>query len=61
MTQRKVDISAVVIWLRGEDCYHLFAKLTPQSGAALPTLARTFMLARLTRRLLKNPQVSTVA
>ena len=61
MTQRKVDISAVVIWLLGVACYHLFAQLSPQWGSALPTLALTFMLARLTRSLLNNPEVSVAA
>ena len=58
MTQSKVNTSAVAIWLLGVACYHLFAQLSPQWGAALPTLALTFVLARLTRRLLNRPEVS---
>ena len=58
ITQRKVNTSAVAIWLLGVVCYHLFAQLFPQWGAALPTLALTFVLARLTRGLLNRPVVS---
>ncbi|HYW57774.1 MAG TPA: cytosine permease [Polaromonas sp.] len=46
---KKVRLSAVVIWLLGIVTYHLCAKLAPEWGAALPTLALTFLLARLTR------------
>jgi len=49
VTQRKVNASAVAIWLLGIACYHLCAKLAPDWGAALPTLVLTFVLARLTR------------
>jgi NCS1 family nucleobase:cation symporter-1 len=41
---------AVAIWLAGVACFHLLPKLTPVLGAALPTLALTFVLARATRR-----------
>ncbi len=58
MTQRKVNTSAVAIWLLGVACYHLFAQLSPQWGAALPTLALTFVLARWTGGLLNRPEVS---
>lgn len=58
MTQRKVNTSAVVIWLLGVACYHLCAQLAPQWGAALPTLALTFALARLTRTQVSRPEVS---
>ena len=51
VTQRRVNISAVTIWLLGIACYHLCAQLAPQWGAALPTLLLTFSLARLTRNL----------
>ncbi|MDB5779072.1 MAG: hypothetical protein JWP93_1437 [Polaromonas sp.] len=61
MTQRKVNTSAVVIWLLGVACYHLFGQLAPQWGAALPTLALTFVLARLTRTQMKLPEVSAAA
>jgi NCS1 family nucleobase:cation symporter-1 len=46
---RKVNPSAVVIWIVGIACYHLCAQLVPDWGAALPTLALTFVLARLSR------------
>ncbi|UUZ75822.1 cytosine permease [Polaromonas sp. P1(28)-13] len=49
VTERKVNYSAVVIWLLGIACYHLCAQLTPSWGAALPTLVLTFVLARVTR------------
>lgn len=49
VTQRKVNRSAVAIWLLGIACYHLCAQLTPSLGAALPTLVLTFALARITR------------
>lgn len=49
VTERKVNYSAVVIWLLGIACYHLCAQLTPSWGAALPTLVLTFVLARITR------------
>jgi putative hydroxymethylpyrimidine transporter CytX len=61
MTQRKVDTSAVVIWLLGVACYHLFAQFSSQWGSALPTLVLTFVLARLTRSLLNSPEVSVAA
>lgn len=49
VTERKVNYSAVAIWLLGIACYHLCAQLTPSWGAALPTLVLTFVLARITR------------
>jgi putative hydroxymethylpyrimidine transporter CytX len=61
MTQRKVDTSAVVIWLLGVACYHLFAQFSPEWGSALPTLVLTFVLAWLTRSLLNRPEVSVAA
>ena len=48
VTERQVNYSAVLIWFTGVVCYHLFADLAPSWGAALPTLALTFVLARLT-------------
>jgi nucleobase:cation symporter-1, NCS1 family len=45
----KVSVSAVLIWLAGIACYHLFAQLLPSWGAALPTLVLSFALARVTR------------
>src|SRR5690606_34517117 len=43
----KVNGGAVAIWLLGVAVFHLSAQFTPQFGAALPTLALTFVLARL--------------
>ncbi len=48
VAERTVNYSAVMIWLSGIACYHLCAQLLPALGAALPTLALTFALARLT-------------
>ncbi|MDB5891834.1 MAG: hypothetical protein JWP47_2665 [Polaromonas sp.] len=47
---RQVNTSAVLIWVAGIACYHLMAQLAPSWGAALPTLALTFVVARLTSR-----------
>jgi putative hydroxymethylpyrimidine transporter CytX len=47
---RKVNPSAVLIWLAGVAMYHLLAQFEPQWGSALPTLVATFVLAWLTRR-----------
>ena len=47
--QRRVDWGAALLWLAGIACYHLLARLAPQWGAALPTLALTFGLAWLSR------------
>lgn len=58
MLERKINTSAVVIWLLGVACYHLCAQLAPQWGAALPTLLLTFVLARLTRRTPTTADVS---
>ncbi len=44
-----VDSSAVTIWLLGVSLFQLSAQFTPQFGSALPTLALTFLLARLVR------------
>ena len=52
MTERRVNASAVAIWLVGVACYHLCAQLAPNWGAALPTLALTFVLALVTRKTL---------
>ena len=46
---KKINLSAVVIWVAGVATYHLCAQLAPDWGAALPTLVLTFLLARLTR------------
>lgn len=47
--QRKIDISAALLWLGGVALYHVLAKWAPQWGSALPTLALTFALAWLSR------------
>ncbi len=47
--QRKIDVSAAVLWLAGIATYHVLAKWAPQLGSALPTLALTFTLAALSR------------
>ena len=57
VTERRVNIGAVTIWLLGIACYHLCAQLAPQWGAALPTLLLTFSLAWLTRDLERKPGV----
>jgi NCS1 family nucleobase:cation symporter-1 len=59
VTRRKVNTSAVLIWLLGIACYHLCAQLAPGWGAALPTLVLTFVLAGLTR--VSRPGVSLEA
>ena len=61
MLERKINTSAVVIWLLGVACYHLCAQLAPQWGAALPTLLLTFVLARLTRSTPATTGVSKTA
>ena len=45
----RINVGAVAIWVIGVATYHLCARLAPEWGAALPTLALTFVLARLTR------------
>jgi nucleobase:cation symporter-1, NCS1 family len=47
---RKVQWTAVGLWITGIACYHLCAKFAPAWGSALPSLALTFVLARLTAR-----------
>lgn len=47
--QRKIDLTAALLWLAGIATYHALAKWAPQWGSALPTLALTFTLAWLTR------------
>ncbi|MCD6679934.1 MAG: cytosine permease [Burkholderiaceae bacterium] len=44
-----VNGGAVAIWWLGVASFHLSAAFTPELGSALPTLALTFALARLTR------------
>lgn len=45
----RVNTGAVAIWVLGVAIYHLCANFAPQFGAALPSLAITFALARLSR------------
>ncbi|MDB5966247.1 MAG: hypothetical protein JWQ72_2747 [Polaromonas sp.] len=47
VNERPVNYSAVLIWFTGIVCYHVCAQWLPSLGAALPTLALTFVLARL--------------
>ena len=61
MTERRVNTSAVAIWLLGVACYHLCAQLAPNWGAALPTLALTFSLALVTRKRFNQSAVSAAA
>ena len=46
---KPVDWVAALLWLGGIACYHTLSTWAPQWGAALPTLALTFLLAWLTR------------
>jgi hypothetical protein len=46
----RVEAVAVAVWLGGIALFHLLPKFAPELGSALPTLAVTFLLARLTRR-----------
>ena len=48
--QRKIDLTAALLWLGGIATYHALAQWAPQWGSALPTLALTFTLAWLTGR-----------
>jgi NCS1 family nucleobase:cation symporter-1 len=44
-----VNPGAVAIWLLGVAVFHLLPQVSTQLGSALPTLAITFMLARMSR------------
>lgn len=46
---RRVEPVAAALWIAGIVLYHGLAAWAPQAGSALPTLALTFVLARLTR------------
>ena len=46
----RVEWVAVAIWLGGVALFHLLPRWTTDFGSALPTLAATFLIARLTRR-----------
>ncbi len=43
----KINIKTALLWLGGVAAYHAISRLEPGWGAALPTLALTFVLARL--------------
>lgn len=47
--QRKVDLTAALLWLGGIGVYHALGQWAPALGSALPTLALTFGLAWWTR------------
>lgn len=47
--QRKVDLTAALLWLGGIGVYHALGQWAPALGSALPTLTLTFGLAWLTR------------
>jgi len=47
---RRVDRSAVAIWVLGVAIFHLLPQFSTQLGSALPTLVITFVLARLARK-----------
>ena len=46
----RIEAVAVAVWLGGVALFHLLPKVAPDWGSALPTLAATFLLARMTRR-----------
>jgi len=46
---KRVDRSAVAIWVLGVAAFHLLPLVSTQLGSALPTLALTFVLARASR------------
>ncbi|MCX7228907.1 MAG: cytosine permease [Burkholderiales bacterium] len=46
----RVEWVAVAIWFGGVALFHLLPRWTTDFGSALPTLAATFLIARLTRR-----------
>jgi purine-cytosine permease-like protein len=52
----RVNPGPVAIWILGVATYHLCGNFAPQFGAALPSLALTFILARLTRGSTSTPQ-----
>jgi putative hydroxymethylpyrimidine transporter CytX len=49
VSARRVDVSAVVIWVAGVALYHLLSQMAPQFGAAWPTLVVTLVVAGGTR------------
>ncbi|KAF1046957.1 purine-cytosine permease family protein [Xylophilus sp.] len=59
--ERRTDWRAAALWIGGIALYHALARWAPGWGAALPTLAVTFVLARATRRAPSPPPLSAVA
>ncbi|HMN80323.1 MAG TPA: cytosine permease [Burkholderiaceae bacterium] len=47
--RRRIEPTAVAIWLLGIACFHGLPSIAPALGASLPTLALTFALARMSR------------
>ena len=46
----RIEWVAVATWFGGVALFHLLPRFAPEFGSALPTLAVTFLIARLTRR-----------
>ena len=46
---RRVDLGAVAVWVLGVAVFHLLPQWTTELGSALPTLALTYVLARIGR------------
>lgn len=46
-TTQGLDLAPFVLWLLGVACYHALGQWAPHWGAALPTLALTWMVARV--------------
>jgi hypothetical protein len=46
---KRVNRSAVAIWVLGLATFHLLPQVSTQLGSTLPTLAITFLLARFSR------------
>ena len=46
---RRVDPGAVAVWVLGVAVFHLLPQWTTELGSALPTLALTYVLARIGR------------
>ena len=46
----RIEWVAVATWFAGVALFHLLPRFAPELGSALPTLAATFLISRLTRR-----------
>lgn len=46
----RIEWVAAATWFAGVALFHLLPRIAPELGSALPTLAATFLIARLTRR-----------